>query len=239
MFLADFHIHSTYSDGKLTIAQLVDLYGEAGFGAIAITDHLCETNTFLGKAGRLIGHSLTPLTLPSYFATVREQAERAWDQYRMVVLAGVEYTKNTVSNSKSAHILGIGLDQTIDADGDAIDLCRSIRNQGGLAVAAHPVSTQKIEKQTYHLWDRREELRPHFDAWEVASGPYLFDPVVHSGLPMIASSDLHHPRQMRSWKSVLSCERHPEAIKASIRTQEVDFRFYQPQPLGQKVSQFA
>lgn len=43
--LADFHMHSNLSDGSLPIRQLVDLYGGMGFGAIAITDHLCEQKT--------------------------------------------------------------------------------------------------------------------------------------------------------------------------------------------------
>ena len=47
MFLADLHVHSNFSDGALSIPELVDLYGLQGFGAIAITDHICESNTFL------------------------------------------------------------------------------------------------------------------------------------------------------------------------------------------------
>ena len=39
-FLGDLHMHSTFSDGKLTIPELVDLFGSRGFGVIAITDHL-------------------------------------------------------------------------------------------------------------------------------------------------------------------------------------------------------
>ncbi len=54
MFLCDFHIHSKKSDGKLSVAELVDFYGERGFGAIAITDHLCEVSTFLGQSARYL-----------------------------------------------------------------------------------------------------------------------------------------------------------------------------------------
>lgn len=235
MYLADFHIHSTYSDGKLTIPELVDFYGEAGFGAIAITDHLCESESWLGRAGQWLGHSLTPLTLPSYFATLREQAERAWDRYRMVLIPGMEYTRNSLSNHRSAHIVGLGLDLEAVGpwvNGDGIDIARGIRNRGGLAIAAHPVFTRKIEKQTLHLWDRREELAQHFDAWEVASGPHWFDEVAQSRLPLIASSDLHHPRQMKSWKTMLNVERHPEAVLRAIRSQNLEFRFFAPEAHG-------
>ena len=226
--MGDFHMHSTFSDGKLTIPELIDFYGAQGFGAIAITDHLCEEKTLIGRAAHYIGHTLTPATFPLYMAILKSEADRAWDQYGMVVIPGYELTKNTITNSRSAHILGLGVREFMWADRDVVELARDLRAQGALAIAAHPVSTRKLEKQTYHLWGRREELRTEFDAWEVASGPHLFDEVMRSGLPMIANSDLHRPRQMTSWKTIFSCERHPEAILDSIRRQEgLSFHFHE------------
>ncbi len=226
MFLGDFHVHSTFSDGKLTIPQLVDLYGRHGFGVIAITDHLCEEQTALGKAAAYIGCSLTPATFPIYLEIIRSEAARAWEQYKMIVLPGFELTKNTLSNHRSSHLVGIGITDYIPADGEVIELARSIRAQGGLSIAAHPVWTRRIEKQTYYLWDNREELQKEFDAWEVASGAFLFDEVARSKLPKIANSDLHLPRHINSWKTVLHCERHPQAVLDAIRKQQVDFRFF-------------
>lgn len=228
MFLADFHVHTNFSDGRLSLPAVVDLYGALGFGAIAITDHLCEERTFLGIASAYLGCTLTPANFPLYRALLESEAERAWRQYRMVVLPGMELTKNSLSNHRSAHVLAIGVDEFIAADLDPADMAKRIRDAGGLSVAAHPVHTRKFEKQTYHLWDRRRELATAFDAWEVASGPHLFDEVAESKLPKIASSDLHHPRQMRSWKTVLDCERHPQAILEAIRRQELRFHFYEP-----------
>jgi predicted metal-dependent phosphoesterase TrpH len=227
MILGDFHCHSTFSDGKLTIPELVDFYGRRGFGAIAVTDHIREETTLIGKAAGLLGHTLSRATFPLYREILRSEAERAWKLYKMVLLPGFELSKNTVLNSRSAHILGIGLSEYMSADGDALELARDIRSFGGIAVAAHPVSTRKIEKQTYYLWDRREELADEFDAWEVASGPHLFDEVLRSRLPKIASSDLHHPRQIRSWKTIVYSERHPEAVLDAIRRQEVSFHFFE------------
>jgi hypothetical protein len=85
-----------------------------------------------------------------------------------------------------------------------------------------------MEKQTFHLWDRREELKSCFDAWEVASGPYLFTEVLRENLPKIASSDLHHPRQLRSWKTQFTGARDRESIFEAIRKQEITYRFYEP-----------
>jgi predicted metal-dependent phosphoesterase TrpH len=232
MFLADFHMHTNMSDGKLSLHELVDLYGERGFGAIAITDHLCEQVSVLGRASRYLGYSLTEATFPDYIAQIEEEAERAWHQYRMLVLPGFEITKNSFSNHRSAHLLALGVSEFINPNLDIPDLCREIRAKGGLAIAAHPVSTRKMEKQTYHLWDRRHELAAEFDAWEVASGPEIFTEVLHSGLPMIANSDLHLSKQMSSWKNIFHCEREREAIFQAIRKQELQFHFYQDAALA-------
>ncbi len=226
MYLADFHIHSTFSDGKLSIPELVDLFGKRGFGAIAITDHLCESSTFLGKAAGYLGRTLTPANFPLYMEILKSEAERAMKTYNMVVIPGFELTKNSISNQRSAHILGLGINTFMQADADVSILIDEIHVQGGLAIAAHPVSTRKIEKQTYHLWDRRDELASKFDAWEVASGPHLFDEVLNSGLPMIASSDLHRSQQITSWKTVMECERTVESVLEAIRKQQLSFRFY-------------
>lgn len=225
-FLADFHVHTDYSDGLQKLPDVIDAFGKRGFGAIAVTDHIAEDQTVIGYFAQQLGKVLTRETYVEYSRRVAEEAERAWDQYQMVVLPGFELSKNSLSNRRSAHILGIGVTQYVPADADAPELIDAIHAQGGIAVAAHPVYTRKWEKQTYHLWERREELSTRFDAWEVASGNFLFDEVAREKLPKIASSDMHVARQMSSWKTRLSCERKPEAILDAIRRQEVDFAYY-------------
>jgi predicted metal-dependent phosphoesterase TrpH len=227
-FLADFHVHTNMSDGSIPLRDVIDLYGSHGFGAIAITDHIAEEETFIGQAAIHLEKVLNANSFPKYLKEVEQEGARAWDRYRMVVIPGFELSQNSISNRRSAHLLGLGISSYLPADGDAVDLIREIHDQGGIAIAAHPVHTRKMEKQTYQLWDRREELAPHFDAWEVASGPFLFDEVARTGLPKIASGDLHVARQIRSWKTVLHCERHPQAILDAIRAQEISFTFYEP-----------
>lgn len=226
MFLAELHIHSTFSDGTMKIHDLVDFYGERGFGCIAITDHVCEKRTLLGIAARCLDVTLNERTFPEYLQIIEEEARRAWRKYRMVVLPGFELTKNSLRNHRSAHILGIGVDEYLSADGDVVDLARAIRGQGGVAIAAHPVPTGKTEIQTLHLWNRRHDLAKEFDAWEVASGTQIFNEVLRSGLPMIATSDFHAPKQLDGWKTKFYCERHPEAILDAIRKQNVNFHFF-------------
>lgn len=226
MFLTDFHVHSNFSDGKHTIPEIVDLFGKRGFGAIAITDHLCEDEAFLGKASRYLGQSLTKGSFPLYKEILKSEMERAWDQYCMLLIPGLELTRNSVSNHRSAHVVALGVTDWIDIDCDFTEQVKQVHNLGGLAIAAHPVWTRKFEKQTFHLWDRREEFRNLFDAWEVASGPYYFEEVEKSGLPLLATSDLHKSTQMTSWKTAFQCEKSQEVIFECIKKQQLSFHFY-------------
>lgn len=228
MYLGDFHIHSSFSDGVLTIPQIVDLYGQHGFGAIAITDHFCEEQSFLGKAAHWLNRSLNNSNFAEYLEQIRQESERAWDQYRMVVLSGVEITKNSLANHKSAHILGLNVQSAVSADLDALEIAKKLRSQGALTIAAHPVPlSTNFEIQTCHLWNRQQELAPYFDAWEVGCGQQYLSLVAKSALPKIASSDLHLPKHISSWKTLLDCERHPEAILAAIQKQEIRFTYFE------------
>jgi hypothetical protein len=227
MLLCDFHIHTQMSDGHHSIREIVDAYGQEGFRAIAITDHLCEDKTFLGKAAHFLNRSIRKDNFDDYLETIRAEAERAMKLYHMTVIPGVEITKNSFQHADSAHILALGIDRYVDPNQDIVDVLHAIRNQGAISIAAHPVSTKKWEAQTYHLWNHRFELGPLFDAWEVASGPVLFEEVSGSGLPMIASSDLHHLSQMRAWKTLVQSENTTEAILESIKKQKLDFIFHQ------------
>lgn len=227
MFLCDFHIHSQYSDGKMTLSELVDMYGERGFGAIAITDHLCETKTFLGQSAAFLGKTLMRSVYEKYIQAIELEAYRALRLYNMVVIPGAEFTKNSFSHGDSAHIVGLGVREFINPDQNVECIIDQIHSQGGVAVAAHPVPTRKVEHQTYHLWHNRDRLSTKIDAWEVASGAVLFDEVYASGLPMLANSDLHHPRQMSSWKTVLDGSRTEKNIFNAIINQNLDFTYYE------------
>jgi len=228
MFLADMHVHSNHSDGHLSVSALVDMYGRLGFGAIAITDHVCEQNTFLGAAARYLEKTLTPKSFASYQEDLERERIRAWREYGMVLIPGLELTKNSIFNHRSSHVLGLGIREYIAPEAEPVHLAKEIRRQGGCAIAAHPVPTRKFEAQTFYLWNNREEFRHEFDAWEVASGKVWFDEVQSEKFPMIANSDLHHPSQLESWKTVFDCERSESAILNAIRAQELDTVYFHP-----------
>lgn len=232
MLLSDFHIHTHWSDGKHSIPEVVDFFGLRGFKAIAITDHVCETNSLMGFAAHWLNRSLTQEKFDDYIHEIEREAFRAWTQYKMLVLPGVEITKNALRTQKSAHILGIGVRQWVDPDQSVESVLRSIRGQGGITVAAHPVLTLDPSYiPTLQLWRDRDTLSDLIDAWEVASGTQLFDDVYHSGLPMLANSDLHHVKQMRSWKNLLHAPCTEGGVLQAIRNQDLTFAFHGGQGL--------
>ena len=52
--LCDFHVHTRWSDGRLSLRDTVDLYGRTGkFDVIAITDHILMKRDLLARAGRM------------------------------------------------------------------------------------------------------------------------------------------------------------------------------------------
>jgi hypothetical protein len=73
--LCDFHVHTTWSDGRLSVREVIDLYGQTGrFDVIAITDHILMKKDLLARAGRLatlgrrafgVRRRLTPTSMTS------------------------------------------------------------------------------------------------------------------------------------------------------------------------------
>ncbi len=218
MLLCDFHTHTTYSDGKLTVRELIDFYGQRGFDCLCITDHLCDPARLIGKICNLTGLVLPPDQVEEYFETIEREKVRALQRYGMILMTGVEFNKDGYTKKTSAHLLGIDLKQPIDPCLDLKTTIAEIHKQGGLAVASHPHEMSSAwGKNTLYLWENQEEFAPLLDAWEIANRDDLFNPVGLKRLPFIANSDFHKPKHIRSWKTLLFCEKEPEAIKACIR----------------------
>ena len=219
----DLHLHSNFSDGKLSIAEIVDLYGSQGFGAIAITDHLCEKNNLIGKVSHGLSYSLSKETFAEYIQILRKEAERAWLLYDMLVIPGFEITKNSFINHRSAHILILGIEEFIQPELSVEEILEIAKSTGALTIAAHPFHTGDFEFQTFYLWSRREKLKHLIDAWEMNYRKKMVPEVLNSGLPVIANSDLHHLGHFNSWKSKIYAEKTQRAVFDAIRRQRIDF----------------
>lgn len=234
LLLCDLHTHTTWSDGKLTVPEIVDFYGQRGFDCLCITDHLCDPKRLLGKLVNLTGLVIPPGELDAYFEDIEREKKRAWAKYDLMLMTGIEFNKDGYTPKTSTHLLGVDLKQPIDPSLDIKQLIAEIHAQGALAIASHP-HEMKSEwgKDTLYLWEHIDEYAPLIDAWEVANRDDIFNPVGLKKLPFIANSDFHKPKHIHSWKSVLYCEKEAEAIKRCIRVnRDVSLTLYRDHRFG-------
>jgi predicted metal-dependent phosphoesterase TrpH len=221
MLLCDFHIHTNYSDGKLSVPEIIDFYGERGFDCICITDHLADPKRLIGKLSELASLTLGQEQISEYFAVIERERQRAWRRYKMLVMTGIEFNKDGYTRKTSAHLLGIDLKSPIDASLDIPEIIAKIHSQGGLAVASHPhIMKSEWGKNTLYLWENQEKFAPLLDAWEIANRNNIFNDIGLKRLPFITNSDFHKPKHIYSWKTLIHCEKDCEAIKDCIRRNE-------------------
>ena len=223
--LCDFHTHTTWSDGRLSIRELIDLYGQTGaFDVIAITDHILRDQDVLARAARVATFgrrrfSVTEDSFAEYLGEIAEEAVRARRLYGMLVLPGAEITRNHVRAKKNAHIVALGLSSFISADQSPEEVLQEIRRQGALSVACHPDHrpTRRLELSTCYLWDHRDDLIDMVDVWEAANRDDLFSVTSLKHFPYIANSDFHKPKHLYSWKTLVRAKKDWPSIKAALK----------------------
>jgi histidinol phosphatase-like PHP family hydrolase len=69
LLLCELHAHTTWSDGHLTLQQLVDLYGESDLDVLCVTDHSVRLADPMPAA-------VDSSTWPGYLSAVRAEAAR-------------------------------------------------------------------------------------------------------------------------------------------------------------------
>lgn len=223
--LCDFHVHTTWSDGRLSLRDVIDLYGQTGrFDVIAITDHILMKRDLLGRVGRLMSlgrrhFSVTEERFSDYLAEIAVEAKRARRLYDLLVVPGAEITQNRVSSRKNSHIIALDIKEWISADQSARDILESIRRQGAVSIACHPHhrTTRRIEISTCFLWDNRKSLVDLVDVWEAANRDDLFSVTSLKHYPYVANSDFHKAKHLYSWKTLLKCEKKWDAIAAALK----------------------
>ena len=162
--LCDFHVHTKWSDGRLSIRDVVDLYGSTGkFDVIAITDHILMRKDLLARIGRVATLGLQRFGLreedfEAYLAEIASEGERSLKRYGMLVIPGAEVTQNRLRGRKNSHIIALDIKKYISADQSAEAILREIRRQGALSIACHPHhrAPRRFEISTCYLWDHPE-----------------------------------------------------------------------------------
>jgi 3',5'-nucleoside bisphosphate phosphatase len=224
--LCDFHVHTQWSDGRLSLREVVDLYGKTQrFDVIAITDHILTRRDVLARAGRVASlgrktFSVTADRFDAYLEDVGREAERAKRVYGLLVLPGAEITQNHIRSKRNAHIVALNIREYISADQPPEDILRAIRRQGALSIACHPHhrTTRRIEIGTCYLWDHRKRLVDLVDVWEAANRDDLFSVTSLKHYPYVANSDFHKAKHLYSWKTLLKCDKNFDAIARALRS---------------------
>jgi processive 1,2-diacylglycerol beta-glucosyltransferase len=234
LLICDLHTHTTYSDGKLSVREIVDFYGQRGFDVLCITDHICDHNTAIGKMTNLTGLVLLRDQVAEYFEVIQKEAARAMRKYNMIVMTGLEFNKDGYTKKTSAHLLAVDLKGPIDPGLTILETIAEIHKQGALAIASHPHEFKTTwGKDTLFFWENIDTYAPLLDAWEVANRDDIFNPVGLKQLPFVGNSDFHKPKHIYSWKTMLCCEKEPEAIKQCIRAnRDVALTLYRDHKIG-------
>jgi hypothetical protein len=201
MLLCDFHIHTSYSDGSVKLRKTIDLFGQAGFDVIAITDHVVNGETPYGRIANRFRFSVKEVNFNAYLNHIREEAKRAWDKYGLLVLPGVEITKSSLSSDQSAHVLLIDIKTFVSATWDFEKIFLEAKKQDALIIACHPHHTSELLViDTLYLWNNRKKYARYIDAWEIANRDDVFNVISLKRYPYIAGSDFHRVRHLYSWK---------------------------------------
>jgi len=171
------HIHSTFSDGELSLGELREVYLAAGCRFACVTDH---ADWFEGEAG-----------LAEYVARCAAHSDN-----RFIFIPGLEYPC-----TDRMHILGYGVTAPTGAS-DPEAVIGHITRNGGVSVIAHPKNSHfaVIERlselpQGLEVWNSKYDGRyaPRPETFELLRRLRVRKPNLHA----FYGQDLHWRTQYR------------------------------------------
>jgi hypothetical protein len=180
-----------------------------------------DPHRLIGRFSELLNFTIACDQLNEYFDMLERERRRAWRKYDMLVMTGLEFNKEGFTKKTSGHLLGLDLKLPIASSLGFVEIIAQIHSQGGLAIAAHPhVMKSEWGKNTLFLWENQEIFALIIDAWEIANRNNIFTPIGLRRFAFLANSDFHKPKHIYSWKTLLHCDKEPDAIKDCIRRNE-------------------
>lgn len=212
--LCELHAHTTWSDGVLTVAQLVDLYGRNGFDVLAVTDHVVrEDDPFC--AGM---QYVTAANFEAYLDELADEAARARDMYDLLLVPGVELSLNAHDPRRAAHALALGLREFVDLERGFDQALVEARTGGAALIAAHPAPVERLDHRRTAYFAAEPRARELVDRFELFNRNELFAWVADSRLPGVATGDFHRPEHLATWKTLLPCQSDECAVVAYLRS---------------------
>jgi predicted metal-dependent phosphoesterase TrpH len=213
LLLCELHAHTTWSDGHLTLPELVDLYGENEFDVLCVTDHAVRLEDPMPSA-------VDAWTWPGYLAAVRAEAARALDEYGLLVIPGLELSDNDEDPELSAHALALGLEQHVSVDAGIVAALEAANNQHAAVVAAHPYAAGDVTalRPTRRIARELDTFRPLVHRYELFNRDEVFGWVAEARLPAVATGDVHRSAHVSSWKTLLPCDKDATAVVDYLRS---------------------
>ncbi|MGH3038280.1 MAG: hypothetical protein ACRDLZ_02575 [Gaiellaceae bacterium] len=215
--LCELHAHTTWSDGNLSLRELVDLYGHAGFDVLCVTDHVLRADDPRWSPETCVHEA----NFDSYVAAVDAEAERARTLYELLIVPGLELTHNHVDPDLAAHAVAVGLREYVSPDAGLVGSLLAGGEAGAALLAAHPHGPDADPtpaRTTRRFWREWEALRPLVHRAELFNGRDVYSWVAGAGVPAVASGDVHAREHLSSWKTLVPCAKDEEDFVAFLRS---------------------
>lgn len=218
--LCELHAHTTWSDGILSVRQLVDLYGRAGFDVLAITDHVVRSDD-PGAPDDGGQQHLDASRHRLYLETVEAEAERARRFFDLILVPGLELTYDDPDPALAAHAVAVGLRSFVGVDDGIEPALAAARDRGAALVAAHPYSlaaSAGAVRATARFALEPEWAAGVVDRFELVNRHDVFGWVAEARLPVVASGDFHRLEHLPTWKTLLPCAKDEAAVVEYLRS---------------------
>jgi 3',5'-nucleoside bisphosphate phosphatase len=219
--LCELHAHTTWSDGALSLRELVDLYGGLGFDVLCVTDHTCRVDDPWLPADERVPRAVHAGNHADYLAAVATEAARARDRYDLLLLPGLELTWNDLDPLRAAHALAVGLRSFVSVEDGLEAALAGAREAGAAIVAAHPFAEDgdSSAARTTRRFAHDQALTPLVDRYELFNRTHLFSWVEEARLPFVACGDFHRPEHLAGWKTLVPCAKDEETLVGYLRSE--------------------
>jgi predicted metal-dependent phosphoesterase TrpH len=214
--LCELHAHTTWSDGALSIRELVDLYGLAGFDVLAVTDHVV-------RPGEVHVRAIREATYDGYLEELEAEGERALAHYGLLVVPGLELTYDDSDPRLGAHALALGVRRFIGLEQGLEPALAEAKSVGAALVAAHPYTvagTKSAHRTTARFAEEPEWAAEAVHRFELCNRHDFFEWVARAQLPVVANGDFHRPEHLATWKTLIPAERTQDAVLDYLRSRD-------------------
>jgi hypothetical protein len=152
---------------------------------------------------------------------VELEAWRAWTEYGLVVVPGLELTYDDDDPLLAAHAVAVGLRSFVGVDAGLERALGESRAAGAALIAAHPYAHEAAAgaaRPTARWAAGGLALADLVDRYELVNRRDFFPWVAEAGLPGVASGDFHRPEHLATWKTLLPCVATETAVVSYLRS---------------------